>query len=359
MTKIATANKQNTRLPLVTWIVLAVIGLGGLGTAWGLQLAQGMGITGLGQQVVWGLYIAGFFTAMGTGAALVTLTAISEFSGLLPLSLRRSALILALVSFVIGALLITMDVGNPINLWRILTAGRFTSMLTWDFLALLTTGVLSLAYLIVAWKPEASTAATRTFGVLAAIGAALVVIVEGWMLATMAAHPLWHSGLTVVSFLVLALLAGFALAILAWKDVAVKLTRWLKAGLWIALVLIVLEVLTPLFNTEVRPYPEVSLSLTGALSPMFWVMVIGGVLLPLAILLAFKDLMWVRVAAALALLGVVAEKLWLLAAGQTFPWQPLPAGFYMPTWIEWLALIGAIALTAFLYLGVTRLTHAE
>ena len=85
MTKLATAKQQEASPSLVTWIVLAVIGIGGIALSWGLQLAQGMGITGLGEQVVWGLYIAGFFTAMGAGAALVVLTAMSEFTPLLPL----------------------------------------------------------------------------------------------------------------------------------------------------------------------------------------------------------------------------------------------------------------------------------
>ena len=42
---------------MIASIVLAVIGIG----AWIYQLVQGMAVTGLGNQVVWGMYIAGFF----------------------------------------------------------------------------------------------------------------------------------------------------------------------------------------------------------------------------------------------------------------------------------------------------------
>ena len=62
---------------LVVGFVLAIAGIG----AWIYQLGQGMQITGLNQQIVWGLYIAAFFTAVGAGAALLGIAGISEFNG--------------------------------------------------------------------------------------------------------------------------------------------------------------------------------------------------------------------------------------------------------------------------------------
>lgn len=349
MTKLATAKQQVTSPSLVTWIVLAVIGVGGMALSWGLQLAQGMGITALGEQVVWGLYIAGFFTAMGAGAALVALTVLSEFVPVLPLTLRRHALLLALAGFVVGAILIAMDVGNPLNLWRILTAGRFTSLMTWDFLALVVTGLLTLVYLLVGWKTAKSTAGTRTVGILAIIAAALLVIVEGWMLATLEARPLWTGGLTVVNFVVMALVGGLALAIMSWKEVAPRLSGLLTTGLWITLGLLLIELLTVLINNTVRPNPEVGLSLSGSLSGMLRIYLIVGLVLPLAILYWRKDLLWLRIAAGLAILGVLAEKLWLLTAGQALPLLPLPQASYAPSLVEILGIVGAVALAILIY----------
>ncbi len=349
MTKLAAAKPQATSPSLGTWIVLAVIGIGGMALAWGLQLAQGMGITGLGEQVVWGMYIAGFFTAMGAGAALVVLTAFSEFTPVLPLTLRRNALLLALAGFVVGALLIAMDVGNPMNLWRILTAGRFTSLMTWDFLALIVTGVLTLIYLFVAWKEKAATAGTKIISVLAALAAGMLVVVEGWMLATLESHPLWTGGMTVVNFLVLALVAGLAIAIMSWKEVAAKLSRLLTASLWVALGLLFIEVLTVVINDTVRPNPEVGLSLSGKLNGTLQIYLIIGLILPLAILYWQKDLLWLRIAAGLAIVGVLVEKLWLLAAGQSVPWLPLPQANYAPSFVEFLGIVGAVALAILIY----------
>ncbi len=359
MTKLAAAKQQTTSPSLVTWIVLAVIGLGGLGLSWGMQLSQGMGITGLGAQVVWGLYIAGFFTAMGAGAALVALTVISEFVPLLPLAKRRNALLLALAGFAVGGLLIAMDVGNPVNLFRIITAGRFTSLMTWDFLALVVTGVLTLVYLFAAWKQDKSTAGTRTLGVLAAIAATLLVVVEGWMLATLSSRPLWAGGLTVVNFLVMALVAGLALSIMAWKEAAAKLTGFLATGLWITLGLLLIELLTVLIDNTVRPYPDVTLSLTGNLGGMLQIYFIIGLVLPLAILYWRKDTLSVQIAAGLALVGVLAEKVWLLAAGQALPWLQQAQGNYAPSFIEMLGIVGAAALAILIYRALLSVFKVE
>ena len=359
MTKLTTAKQQGTSPSLVTWIVLAVIGLGGIALSWGLQLVQGMGITRLGEQVVWGLYIAGFFTAMGAGAALVAMTAIGEFTAVLPLTLRRNALLLALVGFVVGALLIAMDVGNPINLWRILTAGRFTSLMTWDFWILLVTGLLTLVYLIVGWKEKASTAGTRAIGVLALIGSAILVLVEGWMLATLASRPLWTGGMTVINFVVMALVAGLAVAIMSWKEIAPKLSGWLTVGLWVTLGLLFIELLTVLINGTVRPGPEVSLSLGGSLGGTLRIYLIVGLVIPLAILYWRKDLLWLRIAAGLAIVGVLTEKLWLLSAGQAVPWLPLPQGSYAPSWIEIVGILGAVALSVLIYRVLIAILKVE
>ncbi len=349
MTKLAAAKQQETSPSLVAWIALAVIGLGGVGISWGMQLAQGMGITGLGAQVVWGLYIAGFFTAMGAGAALVALTTISEFVPMLPLAKRRNALLLALAGFAVGALLIAMDVGNPANLLRIITAGRFTSLMTWDFLALVVTGLLTLIYLFVAWKQDKSTGSTRALGVLATIAATLLVVVEGWMLATLSSRPLWAGGLTVVNFLVMALIAALAVAIMTWKEAAPKLTGFLTTGLWITLGLLLIELLTVLIDNTVRPAPEVTLSLNGGLSGMLQIYFIIGLVLPLAILYWRKDTLSVQIAAGLALVGVLAEKVWLLAAGQALPWLQQTQGNYAPSLVELLGIVGAAFLAILIY----------
>ena len=353
--------KNNTKsLSVVMWVMLLVVGLGGVAVAWGLQLMRGMGVTGLNQQVVWGVYIAGFFIAMGAGAFLLLMAGVSEFSEVfLPLAYRKKAILLALSSIVIGGVFITMDVGAPINLWRIVTAGRFSSMMTWDFFALMLTGILALIYLFVSWKEETSTNTTKTVGVFTMIGSVALVVVEGWMLAIMAAHPLWKGGLTVLSFVLIGFTSGIAIAMIAWPELISKLKSWLQISLWVGLALVFAEVLTSMLESSVRPYPEISLSLSGSASPMFWLYLLAGVLVPLGILIVQESPNWLRVAAALAFLGAFVEKLWLLSAGQALPWLDIPQEAYFPAWIEYLGILGCIALGILIYQGLLRILKVD
>jgi molybdopterin-containing oxidoreductase family membrane subunit len=89
-----------------------------------------------------------------------------------------------------------------------------------------------------------------------------------------------------------------------------------------------------------------SLLLVGSVAPIFWLHLLAGLVLPLGLIYTGS---LVKLAGGLALLGVLAEKVWMLAAGQAQPWLDLPAGQYFPTWVEFLAVIGVVALAALLY----------
>jgi len=330
-TSIVTVKKNNTAL-----IVAVVLALAGVG-AWVYQLVQGMQTTGLGQQIVWGLYIASFFTAVGAGAALLVLTGVSEYISLRPVTSRMSNLCLALSSFVVGALLITLDVGNPLRIWRILTAFSFSSLMTWDFWLLVLAGVITLVYLLSARneKPQ------KALGALGIIAGLAVVVVEGWMLSSQVAHPMWGSGLIVLSFLLGAGIAGISIALIAGiaNDTVLY---WLKIGLVLSLVFVLAEVLTGLVSEE----EGLSLVLIGFAAPAFWLQLIVGLLIPI-VLLARK--IYPLLAGILAVFGVVAEKVWLLAAGAAIPKLAFPQGVYYPTWVEFLAVIGMVALGILIY----------
>ena len=264
------------------WVILLiVVAAAGLG-AWIYQLTQGMRVTGLSQQVVWALYIAAFFTAVGSGAGLLFLVGFSEYKALIPAEKRRLGLIAALAGMVSGGLLIMMDIGNPLQVWRLITAMRFSSMLTWDFWMLAIAGVVTLVYLFAAKKSGGN----KLMGFLAMVAAVAVVVVEGWMLATQRARPMWGSGGTVVGFLIAALVGGLALWVLADDDepeAAVK--SWFRLALIASLVLAVAEVVTPLVGGSPRAAEEIRrLVLTGSAAPIFWFQILVGLVLPLVLL---------------------------------------------------------------------------
>ena len=330
-TTTVTMKKDNT--VLVAAIILAVVGIG----AWVYQLTAGMQVTGLGNQIVWGLYIAAFFTAVGTGAGLLVLTGVSEYLPVIPSEKRVRTLYLSFSSLVVGGLLITLDVGNPVQIWRIITAFKFSSMMTWDFWLLAIAAVVVLVYLLAARGNKAQ----KVWGMLGILSGMVVVIVEGWMLSAQAAHPMWGSGLTVLTFLLGAGIAGISVALLG-DMTNEKLLGWLKVALGLSLVFAVVEVLTGLVGGE----EEISLVLTGFAAPAFWLQLVVGLLVPMA-LLARKTS--VGLAAILAVFGVLAEKVWMLAAGSAVPWMPGQQGVYSPSWVEIVAVIGMVAVGVLIY----------
>ena len=340
-TTTVTMKKDNTGL--VAALILAVVGIG----AWVYQLTAGMQVTGLGNQIVWGLYIAAFFTAVGTGAGLLVLTGVSEYVPVIPSEKRVRTLYLSFSSLVVGGLLITLDVGNPVQIWRIVTAFKFSSMMTWDFWLLAIAAVVVLVYLLAARGNKVQ----KVWGMLGILAGMVVVIVEGWMLSAQAAHPMWGSGLTVLTFLLGAGIAGLSVALLG-DMTNEKLLGWLKVALGLSLLFAVVEVLTGLVGGE----EEISLVLTGFAAPAFWLQLVVGLLVPMA-LLARKTS--VGLAAILAIFGVLAEKVWMLAAGSAVPWMPGQQGVYSPSWVEIVAVIGMVAIGVLIYRLLPALFKTE
>ena len=329
----STESMNKVNIELIAVILLALIGIG----AWVYQLVAGMQVTGLNDQIVWGLYIAAFFAAVGTGAGLLVLTGVSEFVSLIPTAERVRMLYLSLASLVVGGLLITLDVGNPVQMWRIVSAFKFSSMMTWDFWLLVITVVTALLYLLAARGGDAQ----KVWGGIAILAGVAVVVVEGWMLSTQAAHPMWGSALTVLSFLVGAGIAGLSIAMIGGAT-NTPLQTWLKVMLGLSLVFVLAEIVVGLVSGE----EEIRLLLTGFAAPAFWLHIVVGLVLPLVLLFADRGINWVPF---LALFGVLAEKVWTLASGAALPWMPEPQGVYFPSWVEILAVLGMIAIGVLIY----------
>lgn len=339
---------------LLVWGALIALGLAGL-AIWGVQLTDGMEHTGLGQEIVWGLYIAGFFTAAGSGAGVLFLAGLAAFKPELRAGLWKRLPAVALGSFVAAGILIAMDLGSPARLWRIAFSGEWGSMMVWDFWLLLATMVVAAVYW---WRLQSTQGQDTGLRWLAAVSmllAVVLVVAESLLLADLAARERWASGLTVVSFLVAAGIGGLSLYLLAVpKAASAPLIPWLRAALVASLVIVLADVISGAVSENVRTQEQVKLLVTGAESPLFWLQIIGGLVLPLALLSWKTTPAAISAAAILALVGVLVEKVWLLAVGQAFPWVALPAAEYLPTWSEILGTLGAVSLGGIAYLVLTR-----
>jgi molybdopterin-containing oxidoreductase family membrane subunit len=238
-----TAMPRANRRPVFSWIlqgsllVLALLGL----LAYGAQYRHGLGVTGLGREMPWGLYIAQFTFLVGIGASAVTV--------LLPYYVHRQkvfsrALVLgevvAIIAITQALLFIMVDLGRPGRLLNIFLYPSPTSLMFWDCLTLggyLTLSVIGLA------------------AVLFARGRAPAPWVRG-----LAARPAWMTAVLAPRFLATAFASGPALLILlgtllarrqvfdVGQEAIAKLSTLMTYAAVVSLLLALLEAFTALYS---------------------------------------------------------------------------------------------------------------
>jgi len=143
---------------------------------------------------------------------------------------------------------------------------------------------------------------------------------------------------------------GLSLLLLAGIE-RERFAHWLGFALAAALVLAVAEGVTGLLSVEERAAVEARSLVSGWAAPLFWFQILVGLIVPLALLRSKGMGAW---AGGLAMLGVLAEKSWLLAVGQSLPWLPLQSGSYLPGWLEVVAVIGVAGIGMLAYVLMRR-----
>jgi molybdopterin-containing oxidoreductase family membrane subunit len=336
----------------MVWLaVLGLLVIAGI-VAWGFQLTQGLSVTGIGQEVVWGLYIATFFLLAGAASGCLFLAALGG-TGLVPtLAPQRGNLLVAAVAGYISAgVVILMDIGHPERVLQFLTSPRFASPFVWDFYVLALAVVVSALYLFYA---------PRWMAWIAAIVAPAVVITEGLLLSVTGARPLWSSPLTPALFGVEALITGAAVAYLLLPDEKARAfaAGTLRFSLPALLVLWFVEAITEVYGGELAAQEALRLLLSGGLAAFFWIQIAGIVLALILLTLGGANRLVIGAAATLALAGVLLAKVNLLVAGQTYGLEGTPAT-YLPTVVEAGSVIGVLALAALLYVAGRQWIGAE
>jgi molybdopterin-containing oxidoreductase family membrane subunit len=339
---------QNLALPIVL-VVLVIVGM----AAWIVQLTQGFGMLGIGQEIVWGLYIAAFFLLLGTGCALLLFTAGGDL-GLLPRLQphRRTLLAFALGMFIAGGLAILMDIGRPARVLNLLFSPQWKSPFIWDFYGLIATVVVTAVYFFA--RPKG-----KTLPWIAAIVAALVVIIEGWILGVLAARPLWHGGLVPVLFFLEALISGAAFVVLVLGEGQ----PWARKSLaWLLVVFGVVTLVDAaalLFSGPTGAREAMGLLFSGSLAASFWAQMLLGIGLPIILLAGLPANRGAALSAAvLAILGVLFSKLNLMTAGQATPLMG-PAASYTPGLVEVGGVLGVVALALLIGTLGPRLIRAK
>ncbi len=327
-----------------------------------MQLTEGMIITGLTDQVSWGIYLANFVFLVGVAAGAVTVVFpayVYKHKAMHEVTVLGE--MLAIAAVVMCLLFVIMHMGRPDRLWHILPViGIFNwphAILTWDVLVLNGYLVLNLIggfyYL---YKKYCHEELNKKFYLpviyIAIVWALSIHTVTAFLLNTMPARPMWHTGMMPIRFITTAFAAGPSLIIIVFlivrnntrmmiKDEAINLLSQIVVWcLGIALFLTLSEVVTELYHPTEHSmglqYLMFGYHGLNNLVPWFWgslvAMVSGFILLLIpSIRKNYKLLPWI---CAMIFLGIWVEKgMGLLIPGSI----PTPIGEitqYSPTFLE-------------------------
>lgn len=204
---------------------LALIGL----NAYCKQFVHGLIVTGMSDQVSWGVYIANFTFLVGVAAAAVMMV--------IPVYIYRNeelhdlvifGELLAVAAIIMCLLFVTVDLGRPDRFWHLIPGiGQFNfpaSMLSWDVIVLngyLLLNVYICGYLLYCryQKKSPSKWFYIPFVFIAIVWAVSIHTVTAFLYVGLGGRPFWNSSIVGPRFLASAFTAGPALIILAMQVV--------------------------------------------------------------------------------------------------------------------------------------------
>lgn len=240
------------------------------------QLAYGLYVTGLNDQIPWGAYIANFTFLAGMPAVAIIVVVPVYFYKMKDLhGIVIFGELLTLASLVMCILFIMVDLGRPERFWHMLDLTKFnwpSSLLTWDMLVL--NGYLFLTAYIAIYQlyhfyrgQKISPMMYKPFLFLSIIWAVSHITVVAFLYCGLGGRPFWNSAVLAPKFLVLVFVGGPAFLILAlrqldtlvpyhiMKEAIGKLRVIIQMALIIDLFLLGCELFTELYTQSTQSLP--------------------------------------------------------------------------------------------------------
>ncbi|MBI2087942.1 MAG: polysulfide reductase NrfD [Deltaproteobacteria bacterium] len=374
--------------------------------AWGLytyslQFFNGLGVTGLNKPVFWGLYIANFIFCVGLSAGGIAVSALVHILNkeeMKPIAIIAE--ILSISFLILAALFIILDMGQPTRLLYVIWNANFSSPLLWDVTVINSYLILCSALLFFSARAQVVKSALghpgrlfivrfltlgytdlseaslkrdrrvlKTLAIVSVPAAVALHSVTAWILGLVKGQPGWNTPILAPLFISSALASGLAGVIVAvWAarklfriDIGDKIILQLGTFLFLSIpvlaYLLFTEFLTVGYSgspTHIQVLDEI---LWGRFSRIFWFDTIVGILIPFVLLgLPWtRTPGWIVVASLLVIVGVFAERTYLLLPSlmRGGPFDVTTG--YSPTTIEWTIMAAAYAFGLLLFLLVGKL----
>jgi Ni/Fe-hydrogenase subunit HybB-like protein len=354
------------------WFALLSVGLAIGAVCALLALPPGWEVMGTSPSFEWGLLIVGyvFFAIVTSGLCLASsLGTVFGLERFLPFEKRHA--ILALLSLTTAFGIIALELHYPIRMvFGAVLVIAPSSPMWWM-------GVFYGAYLgvlvVEVWTLFSNHPQVHKYACTAAACIGICApMTLGAVFGVVAAKPFWNGILTPVQMIASAFVAGTALlGIVFWAVSRLRLADWVHApvalgsarlllaiGLIVVGALLVRQIASGLTSDVPGLRPSTEALVTGPLAPAFWLVRVGlGMVVPLAILAIprLRTPSATGVAAALALLGMFADRTLFVVAGEIVPRTTMagtvsyPYAEYSPSAVEIGILLGAAAFVAIVY----------
>ena len=396
-TSLAPSRRTTRSYYLFVGFLLAVIAWAGY--AYSVQVREGLVVTGMRDRISWGLYITMFVFFIGishAGTLISAILRVSNASWRTPVT--RMAEFITAVALTTGALFVIFDLGRPDRLMNVLIHGRWQSPIVWDVVAVSTYLTASIFYLYLPMVPDLALFRDRfsaggsklrswLYRVLAinwigselqkkhlgrAISIMMILIIPiavsvhtvvSWIFA-MTLREAWNSTIFGFFFVAGAIFSGIATLIIVMAILrrVYRLEKFITEKHFLYLGYLMAAMAAVMIYANVSEYVTTGFKLEEGedflfrqlfveeFAPFFWFYFIGGLLLPVAIMLkkSFRTIPGVVVTAVLVDMGMWIERYFIVVTGLRAPLMPYEPASYAPTWVEWSITAGGFAFFALL-----------
>jgi Ni/Fe-hydrogenase subunit HybB-like protein len=359
------------------WLLFLLIPIGVGMYGYTFQFKEGLAITGMTDQVSWGLYISNFTFLVGVAAAAVLLIIpayVYDFGPIKEITILGE--ILAVCAIIMCMMFVTLDLGHPERAWHLLPfVGRPnfpSSILGWDVLVLngylfinlfVSVYLLSTMYL----NKKVNYPFILPFIFLSIPWAVSIHTVTAYLYNGLGARPFWNSAILAPRFLASAFCSGPAMCIIIFQlvrkftnfhvsDKALfKIAEMICIAMGINLVLLGAEVFKELYTDSIHKasviYLFAGLHGHNGLVKWIWTAMAFNIFSFFIFLIpkTRKNYVTLNIACVLITVGVWIEK----GMGLVIPgFIPTPLGEiweYSPQLYESMIAVGVWALGFFLY----------
>lgn len=367
--------------------------------AWYIQLYYGLGVTGMRDYVIYGLYIANFVFLIGVSHAGIAISAGVRLLRVVVLKpIVRMAELLTAVSLIIAFMNVLFDLGRPERVLNMFAYGRWLSVLVWDMTSITTYLVATIIYLYVTMREDIALCAKHLikrswlykiaslrykYDVLsrkahekAAWWLALAILpimvsvhtVVSWVFGLMV-RPGWYNPFFGPYFVTGAIASGVATIIMVaavfrkifqWEFLITPqifriLSNFLRVVLAIYIYFMICEQVTIRYLGPAREKEVSNILFFGDYAALYWFVVIVTLAIPFIMLSIytfipkFFSIKLIVLAATLINIGLWIKRIIIVIPVLLRPELPYPLGIYIPTWVEFSLIIGGYAIAALIY----------